>query len=126
MYRISNVIPPVALPTHFVVYFDVKSSMPIAWKQYDEQDHLVDALEVTAEQAIPLPAGGWYVAPKQTRLTNFEYQNPKSIGTEINTWTFDYTDISTVPDPEESFRLDPAKARWIRDEDTHREGPPSR
>ena len=77
MYRISNIVPPVATPAYSLIYFDAKSSMPVAWKQYDEQNHPVEEREVTAEQVVPLPGGGWYVAAKQVKETFFEYQDPK-------------------------------------------------
>ncbi len=126
IYRTSNIVPPVNIPTYFVVYFDAESSMPIAWKQYDEQNHLIDTLDVTTEQTIPLPGGGCYVAPKHVVHVFFEFQDPKLIGSQLNVWTFDYIDVHTTPDPGEKFRLDLAKAHWINDEDSHSGGPPPR
>lgn len=101
---------------HYMVYFDLKSAMPIAWKLYNEQNHLMEEDNVTAEQPVTADQET-YLAPRQIRRDYYAFNDVKKADERTHSWVYDFSNIVTSNSADEDFTLDPANARQIYDED---------
>ena len=106
-----------SLDAHYVVYFDLKSAMPVAWQVYNEHDQLIEDDTVTSEQTVTIREQETYVAPKQIRANFYSYDSGKQ--TRDMTWRYDFGHIVTEEPPDATFELDLRGARQIHDQVAH-------
>ncbi len=115
--RIDRCIPIwVGLNAHYVVYFDLKTAMPVAWKLYDEHDRLLEDNNVVSEQEVVVNGQETYVAPRQIREDFYTYDFDRRTTNRTQSWVFDFSDIHTEKPSDETFGL-LATVRQLYDED---------